>query len=102
MTQDWPDDAAQAGMGPNDRGFRMTLDQASHLLEITRRLTRPRKGSIHIVVKDYQQPAFCTKIENAVQSGILEARNFASDLGGYELLVNGKLSDSGEDSGKGP
>src|SRR5215472_18044957 len=97
-----PDDAAQSGMRPNDRGFRMALDQASHLLEITRRLTRPRKRGIHIVVEDYQQAALRAEIENAIQSGILKARNLASDLGGYELLVDGELSDSCEDSGKGP
>jgi hypothetical protein len=56
---------------------------------------------IEIVVYDYQQPTFRAEIEDPVQSRIVEAGDFAGDLGGDKFLVNAEFADAGKYPRKG-
>ena len=110
MRFDGADDATEAGMGPDDGGFGMALDESFHLGKVEGLGAGSiggniglvfGEGRIDVVVDDDDETGIGGKIEDAVESGILKAGDIAGNFRGDKFLVNGEFTDTGKDAGKG-
>ena len=88
------------GMGPNDGGARMALEKGSYLVEIGGfsfiLCHGACKRNVDIVVEDDNEAHFGREIEDTIESWVLKAGDFAGNLRGHELLVNGEFADARE------
>src|SRR6476646_2155358 len=87
-------------MRPNNGGGWVTLKKSFHPIEIGRFGSCFRKRSINIVVQNDHQTNFRGKIQNEIESRILQAGDFARNFCRDEFLMNCELTDASEHSGK--
>ena len=95
------DDPPEAGVGPDDRGLRVPLQQGLHLRQVNRLGIDLAERHVDVVVQDHHQPRFRGEVEHAVERRIGQAGGLAGDLRRDELLVDAELADPREDAGKG-
>src|SRR4051794_12419405 len=84
---DGANDPAHAGMRPNDGRVRVPFENSFDLVEIRRFRSFLGEGDIHIVMDQHEQPDLTRKIQNPVESRVLQTRDFARNLRGYKFLV---------------